>query len=65
MSEELWTMIVQAVLSIGIVGAWLYTLVVNGESPEALSTAAMIILGFWFGTVTERVRQIIRTRRER
>jgi hypothetical protein len=52
--------IVQGILALGIVGAWIYTLVVSGVAPEALSTAAMIVLGAFFGTVVERARASIR-----
>jgi fructose-1,6-bisphosphatase/sedoheptulose 1,7-bisphosphatase-like protein len=52
--------IVQGILALGIVGAWIYTLVVSGAAPEALSTAAMIVLGAFFGTVVERARASIR-----
>ena len=52
--------IVQGVLALGIVGSWLYVLVTVGEAPEALSTAAMIVLGAFFGTIVERARARVR-----
>ena len=52
--------IVQGILALGIVGAWVYVLVTTGEAPEALSTAAMIVLGVFFGTIVERARASLR-----
>jgi hypothetical protein len=52
--------IVQGILALGIVGAWLYTLVTQGAAPDALNTAALIVLGAFFGTVVEKARARIR-----
>jgi len=52
--------IVQGILALGIVGAWLYAMVAQGGAPDALSTAAMIVLGAFFGTVVERARASVR-----
>jgi len=54
--------IVQGILALGIVAAWLYVLVTAGEAPDALSTAAMIVLGVFFGTAIEKVRARVRDR---
>jgi len=54
--------IVQGILALGIVAAWLYMLVATGAAPEALTTVAMIVVGVFFGTVAEKARARVRGR---
>ena len=54
--------LVQGVLALGIVGAWLYMLVTTGAAPEALTTVTMIIVGVFFGTLTEKARARVRSK---
>jgi membrane-bound ClpP family serine protease len=53
--ETFWTLlkesvILQAVLTIGIWAAVIYLIVVGKEVPEVLTMAANLVLGFYFGS---------------
>ena len=53
--ETFWTLlkesvILQAVLTIGIWAAVIYLIVVGQEVPEVLTMAANLVLGFYFGS---------------
>jgi membrane-bound ClpP family serine protease len=53
--ETFWTLlkesvILQAILTIGIWAAVIYLIVVGKEVPEVLTMAANLVLGFYFGS---------------
>ncbi len=44
------SVITQSVLTIGIVGVWLYMMVAQITVPQQMETAVMIVVGFFFGS---------------
>jgi membrane-bound ClpP family serine protease len=53
--ETFWTLlkesvILQAILTVGIWAAVIYLIVVGKEVPEVLTMAANLVLGFYFGS---------------
>jgi membrane-bound ClpP family serine protease len=53
--ETFWTLlkesvILQAILTVGIWAAVIYLIVVGHEVPEVLTMAANLVLGFYFGS---------------
>lgn len=49
-AEAVATIVIKVVVTLGVLGAWLYTTVGSGPVPDGLDTAAKIVMGAVFGT---------------
>jgi len=58
--EQIITLALKGVVTLGVVGTWLYVLVAQGQAPDSLETAAKIVLGFVFGAIVESIRQRVK-----
>jgi len=58
------SVIVQAIITLALVITVCYMVASGQEVPELLSTALMLVLGFYFGSKTQRVIAKSTTRRQ-
>lgn len=54
MKEKLFNMlaestIFQGVITVLVIGGWVYLLAATGSAPDELTSAALLIIGFFFG----------------
>jgi len=56
--------LVQAILALGVVGAWIYAEVVQGGASDNLNTVTMLVIGVFFGGLVSEGFRAIRSRRK-